>query len=80
MANIERYFPVVKKSSSLKQKNVKKSASRYTPYEASAPRDVKRSVASRSSPTEQPNYVYCPIPSQAIGCRAQRIFVVDFER
>lgn len=80
MANLERYFPVVKTSSSLKQKDVKKSASRYTPYEAPAPRDVKRSVASRSSPTEQLNYVYHPILSQAIGRRAQQIFVVDFER
>ena len=46
MANLDKYFPVVKTSSSLKQKDTKKSASRYNPYEAPAPRDVKRSVAS----------------------------------
>ena len=63
MANLERYFPVVKTSSSLKQKDTKKTASRYAPYEAPAPRNTKRSVVSRSSSTEKPNYVYHPIPS-----------------
>ena len=49
MANLERYFPVVKTSSSLKQKDTKKSASRYNPYETpTAPRDGKRFVKSRS--------------------------------
>lgn len=45
MASLERYFPVVKTSSSLKQKDTKKSASRYNPYQApTALRDAKRSV------------------------------------
>jgi len=44
MANLERYFPVVKTSSTLKQKDTKKSASRYNPYEAPTPRDAKRFV------------------------------------
>ena len=44
MASLERYFPVVK-TSSLKQKDTKKSASRYNPYQApTALRDAKRSV------------------------------------
>lgn len=58
MANLEKYFPVVKTSSGFKQKDTKKSASRYTPYGAPTPRDVKRSVASRHPSLGKGNYVY----------------------
>ena len=80
MANLKRYFPVVKTSSSLKQKDTKKSASRYDPYKAPEPRDRKRSVTSRSPPqADSPNYVYRPIFPQALERCAQQVFGINFE-
>lgn len=65
MANLERYFPVVKSSSSLKQKDTKKSASRYNPYSASTPRDAKRFVASGHLDVITFTVRFCPRPSDA---------------
>ena len=79
MANLESYFPVVKTSSTLKQKDTKKSASRYNPYEAPTPRDGKRSVASRSPQADSLITFNRPIPPQTVECRAQQVFVVDLE-
>ena len=79
MANLERYFPVVKTSSSLKQKDTKKSASRYNPYETpTVPRDGKRFV---KSPVPGFNLItfIAQLSQQTFECCAQQVFIVDFE-